>query len=365
MIKKILILFIAAVTFSCSNEQGFTIKVQLEELAGSEVALMQNVSGEIVKIDSITLDDNGNGTLSGAIDTPEVMFLGKPGERSPEQIYMDNNSYVVSGTFENIVIEADGGPQVEYNSYLEETKQFQSLQQEIIDKFYAAQAEEADEATMNAILEQYYAINEEKSNFDSVYMADNPASPVALYLLRSVYYSLDADELGKALSAFDASLHQSRYYTHMSEHLERMKNVGVGQKFTDLELPDPEGNMMKLSDVAGNGVLLIDFWAAWCGPCRNANPGIVELYNEFSDKGFDIVGVSLDRSKEEWLKAIDDDKLTWHHMSDLKFWQSEAAKTYAVAAIPHTVLLDAEGTIIAKNLSKEELKEKLTELLGE
>jgi peroxiredoxin len=121
-----------------------------------------------------------------------------------------------------------------------------------------------------------------------------------------------------------------------------MRSVAVGQKYTDLELPDVNGEMMKLSDVAGKGVLLIDFWAAWCGPCRNANPGIVEIYNEFSDKGFDIIGVSLDRSKEEWLQAIEDDKLTWHHMSDLKFWQSEAAKKYAVAAIPHTVLLDAE-----------------------
>lgn len=364
MMKKILILFIAAVMFACGKEQGFTIKVQLEELAENQVALMQNVSGEIVTIDSVTLDATGSGSLSGVIDTPEVMFLGNPGERLPLNIYMDNYNYTVSGTFENLVIEADGGPQVEYNSYLEATKQFQFKQQEIIEKFYAAQAEEANETTMNAILEEYYAINDQKNSYDSVYMAENPSSPVALYLLRGVYYRMDADELENALSSFDGSLHQSRYYTHISEHLERMKNVGIGQKFADLELPDTEGNMMKLSDIAGKGVLLIDFWAAWCGPCRNANPGIVEIYNEFSNKGFDIVGVSLDRSKEEWLKAIEDDKLTWHQMSDLKFWQSEAASTYAVAAIPHTVLLDAEGTIIAKNLSKEELREKLTELLG-
>ena len=362
--KKILILFIAAVMFACGKEQGFTVKVELQELAGNQVALMQNVSGEIVTIDSVTLDAAGSGTLSGVIDTPEVMFLGKPGERSPVHLYMDNNNYTVSGTFENILIEADGGPQVEYNSYLEATKQFQSRQQEIIEKFYDAQAAEADEEAMNAILEEYYAINDQKNSYDSVYMAENSASPVALYLLRGVYYRLDADELERVLSGFDGSLHQSRYYAHMSEHLGRMKNVAVGQKFADLELPAPDGNMMKLSDVAGKGVLLIDFWAAWCGPCRNANPGIVEIYNEFSNKGFDIVGVSLDRSKEEWLQAIEDDKLTWHHMSDLKFWQSEAASTYAVAAIPHTVLLDADGTIIAKNLSKEELRVKLSELLG-
>jgi peroxiredoxin len=364
MMKKILILLIAAVMFSCGNEQGFTIKVQLEELAGTQLSLMQNVSGEIVTIDSVLLDESGTGTLSGVIKTPEIMYLGERGERSPIQIYMNNNNYKISGTLEDLKVEADGGPQVEYNSYLEGVKEFQNKQQGVIDEFYAAQAEGADETKMNAILEKYYAVNNDKNAYDSTFMAKNPASPVSLFLLRGIYYSMNADELEVALSAFDESLQGSSYYTHMADHLERMKSVAVGQKYTDLELPDENGEMMKLSDVAGKGVLLIDFWAAWCGPCRNANPGIVEIYNEFNNKGFDIVGVSLDRSKEEWLQAIEDDKLTWHHMSDLKFWQSEAASTYAVAAIPHTVLLDAEGTIIAKNLSKEELRVKLSELLG-
>ncbi len=362
--KKILILFVAAVMFACNNDKGFTIKINVEELAGTQLALMTNASGEIVTIDSVLLDESGTGTLSGVIETPEIMYLGKKGERSPIQIYMDNYNYTVSGTVDDLKIEADGGPQVEYNSYLDGAKAFQTKQQGIIDEFYAAQAEEADESTMNAILERYYAVNNEKSAYDSTFMAKNPASPVSLFLLRSTYHSMDADDLEVALSTFDESLHSSSYYTHMTEHLERMKGVAIGEKYIDLELPDPDGNMMKLSDVAEKGVLLIDFWAAWCGPCRNANPGIVEIYNQFSDKGFDIIGVSLDRSKDEWLQAIADDKLTWHHMSDLKFWQSEAAKKYAVAAIPHTVLLDSEGTIIAKNLSKEELREKLTEILG-
>ncbi len=361
--KKLFILSIAAVLFACDNKQGFTIQLELNELAGSEVALMQNVYGEIVKIDSVILDDTGSGTLSGYINAPEVMFLGKPGETSPIRVFMDNNNYSVSGTFENLTIEADGGPQIAYQKYLDATQQFLVQQKQIIENFYDAQAAEADENTMNSILEEYYAINDQKSSFDSTYMADNPASPVTLYLLRGVYYKLDSDELESALSAFSGSLNQSSYYVHMSEHLDRMKNVEIGQKFTDLELPDTEGNMIKLSDIAGKGVLLIDFWAAWCGPCRNANPGIVEIYNDFNDKGFDIVGISLDRTREEWLKAIEDDNLTWHHMSDLKFWESEAAKTYAVASIPHTVLLDEDGTIIAKNLSKEELREKLSELL--
>ncbi len=122
---------------------------------------------------------------------------------------------------------------------------------------------------------------------------------------------------------------------------------------------------MKLSDLAGNGVLLIDFWASWCGPCRRANPGVVEIYNEFHDKGFDILGVSLDRTREEWLQGISEDGLIWNHVSDIKFWQSEAAQLYAVSSIPHTVLLDKDGTIVARPQNEEELRAKVQELLGE
>jgi hypothetical protein len=129
MKKKILIILVATVMFACNKDQAFKIEINVEELAGTQLALMQNVEGEIVTIDSVLLDDSGTGTLSGVISTPEIMYLGERGERSPIQIYMDNNNYKVSGTLEDLKIEADGGPQVDYNSYLEGTKEFQGKQQ--------------------------------------------------------------------------------------------------------------------------------------------------------------------------------------------------------------------------------------------
>jgi peroxiredoxin len=143
-----------------------------------------------------------------------------------------------------------------------------------------------------------------------------------------------------------------------------MKAVSVGKKAPDFTMNDVAGNPVSLSSKFGAKLLLVDFWAAWCGPCRQENPNVVKVYNEFKKKGFDIFGVSLDRSKDDWVKAIADDKLSWTHVSDLQYWSNAAAKMYAVNSIPANFLLDETGTIIARNLRGEDLRNKVIELLG-
>jgi len=143
-----------------------------------------------------------------------------------------------------------------------------------------------------------------------------------------------------------------------------MKAVSVGKKAPDFTMNDIDGNPVALSSRIGPKLLLLDFWAAWCGPCRQENPNVVQVYKEFNKKGFDVFGISLDRTKEDWVKAIADDKLTWAHVSDLQYWNNSAAKTYAVNAIPANFLLDENGTIIARNLRGEALYDKVNEVLG-
>jgi peroxiredoxin len=141
------------------------------------------------------------------------------------------------------------------------------------------------------------------------------------------------------------------------------ETLAIGAIPPEIELPTPEGGTMKLSDLRGK-VVLLDFWASWCRPCRAENPNVVRVYNKYKNKGFDILSVSLDRSRGPWLQAIEKDKMTWHHVSDLKYWQSVAAKTYRVSSIPATFLLDKDGKIIAKNLRGPALEAKLKEVLG-
>ncbi|MBR6130685.1 MAG: TlpA family protein disulfide reductase [Bacteroidales bacterium] len=139
--------------------------------------------------------------------------------------------------------------------------------------------------------------------------------------------------------------------------------TSIGALAPELAFPDPDGNIRKLSDLRGK-VVLIDFWASWCGPCRRESPNVRNVYAKYHDKGFEVFSVSLDRDANNWKKAIKDDKLVWpNHVSDLKYWSSEAAAIYGVRSIPSMFLLDREGRIVAKDLRGEALERAVKQLL--
>jgi peroxiredoxin len=167
------------------------------------------------------------------------------------------------------------------------------------------------------------------------------------------------EKLSKGVEKYSHNL----YVSDFIKKTNNIKKLSIGGTAPEIALKNPDGKTIKLSSLRGQYVL-IDFWASWCGPCRYENPNVVKMYNKYHDKGFEIYGVSLDRDKASWLKAIEDDGLTWVHVSDLQFWNSAGAKTYNVTGIPYTVLLDKEGKIIAKGLRGASLEQKLEEIFG-
>ncbi len=206
--------------------------------------------------------------------------------------------------------------------------------------------------------------NEEKRAKIVKEMVDkHPNSPVCVLFIDLLSTDTDIAYYNKLVKGLKAYSNNTMVNSFIKS-TQNIKNLEVGGQAPEIELNSPEGKPIKLSSTRGNYVL-IDFWASWCRPCRGENPNNVRLYKKYHDKGFEIYAVSLDKSKDAWIKAISDDELTWIHVSDLKFWQSAGAKTYNVRGIPHTVLLDKQGKIIATGLRGKSLEDKLVELFGE
>lgn len=233
-------------------------------------------------------------------------------------------------------------------------QQYRDKMSELSDRFRDAQTDEE----RDAIYEEAEALDDElyENNFDNY---------LSLIMLQSKQYDMDADQLEEALAKINPKFAATQIMSKLSSRVEILRKNAVGQPYLEINLPDAEGNALPLSSVIGNGKwVLVDFWASWCGPCMGEVPYLVDAYGKYHDKGFEIYGVSLDSEKEPWLKAIEDNQMYWIHVSDIKYWQCEAAATYGVNAIPSNFLIGPDGKIAAKNLRGEALEEKLAEIFG-
>ncbi len=226
-------------------------------------------------------------------------------------------------------------------------------------KYYSASAVTGSKS--NDLFSEY----KKQRNVDvKAFIQQNPTSIVAAYVLyRDFSYRLTPEQLIEYTAYLDPALSQTPYVVVLKDLVGVLGTVSIGKAAPNFTSTDQNGKQVSLAQHRGKYILL-DFWAAWCGPCRRENPNVVSAYQKYHAKGFDVVGVSLDKSKADWLKAIKDDNLTWTHVSDLKFWDSAPAKLYGVRAIPSNVLIDPNGIIIGRNLRGEELQKTLEKLFS-
>ena len=246
--------------------------------------------------------------------------------------------------------------------------QIQDLAARMNQKMMQATPEQLNDSAFNAQLNlEYKQLLNERTQKQQQYVRDHPDSYFSVVALsESVSSDFDVEEIEPLFLSIDEKYRETFPGKAFAQRIEAAKTIGIGKKAPGFTQNDPDGNPVSLSDYLGKYVLL-DFWASWCGPCRQENPNLVKAYAAYKDKGFEILGVSLDNKdgKEAWVNAIEKDGLTWTQVSDLNSWNNEVARSYGVRAVPQSYLIDPQGVIVAQNLRGETLEETLEEIFGE
>ncbi|GBU08517.1 thiol:disulfide interchange protein [Bacteroidales bacterium] len=310
---------------SCKDTTpAFKVDGTVENKTEGKVYLQAYHNKTFGNIDSCQLQD-GHFSFSGSVDLPDLYAIQLEGERERLAFFLENSLITVKIAQERDASQAIGSAS---NDLFSEAK--------------------------NAKEEQFDIKN---------FVATHPASTVAAYVLyRNFSYKLNLEELKANVSLFDSSIYHSQHIEGLKALIVALEKVEIGKSAPDFIQLDSSGSPVSLSSFLGQYVL-VDFWASWCPPCRRENPNLVKAFDNFKGKNFTVLGVSLDKDKAAWLKAVADDKLDWTHVSDLKQWDNEAAALYGVRSIPSNVLIDPQGIIIAKNLKDEDLHLKLSELI--
>lgn len=365
--KKLTYLVVAAAALSmmaCAvgNKTGYIITGTVNGAADGDTVFLQEATGRsLTKLDTAIIK-NGTFTFEGTQDSAINRYITSQvnGEPLVMDFFLENGKITIALTKEND--SATGTPsndayQIVRAQINEISKKMNDIYNSMGDNTLSDEQKEAKQQEGALLEEQYNAAIKEG-------VQKNITNPVGVYLFKQVFYNNSTAENEALLQQIPANYQNDKDILRIKELTDKQKTTAQGTKFIDFEMQTPEGKTVKLSDYAGKGkVVLVDFWASWCGPCRREMPALVEAYAKYKGKNFEIVGVSLDRDAAAWKESIKQMNMTWPQMSDLKFWQSEGAQLYAVNSIPHVVLIDGQGTIIARGLHGEELHKKLAEVV--
>ena len=368
--NKLWVYILAIIAFSSCNkiEEG-TYKIEATALGvedGKKIFVQKNVPGaRPVLIDTIEVLSE-KFSLEGEIDQPRLHLLTLEGVRSPLTVIFEEGKINIELYKDSIPLsKVSGTPSNDdLRDYISNSsnlrKRIQALREQ-----QANAKQTNDVVTINTLNETYAEVIEEGKDYDLNFTKTNTNSHMSVLLLEQMLNSNSRTpkEISEVFNGLTDEVKNTDAGIALSKKLESVSKLSIGGIAPDFTGPTPTGETISLKQSLGK-LTILDFWAAWCKPCRAENPNIVALYNDFHDKGLNIVGVSLDRRSEDWKKAIEDDGLIWNHVSNLKFWQDPIAVMYNVRSIPATYLLDAEGKIIAKDLRGEALRTKVEELLS-
>ena len=359
---RIKLIIISLIIISCKSGNDFTIDGTIDADDGSKVYILQADQNNQPFIKDSTVIKNSKFEFSGQAATPEISYFQVEGVNGyvlsiieagkiKAEIYKDSvTTSLVTGTRSNN----------DFNKYRDETKSLV----ENINKF----AYDQQQAIFNNNIELASKLRKDISRneqeimlYEWDFIINNEDSYMSALLLEvfMVENKVNKDSIIEVYNTFSNRIKISNVGKNIADLLRQYEDpINVGELAPDFTAPSLDGENITLSENLGK-VTLIDFWAAWCRPCRIENPNLVRLYKKYNSSGLQIIGVSLDRTKEQWEKAILDDNLPWIHVSNLDFWNDPIARQYSIRAIPQSFLLDENGYVIAKNLRGLNLEEKV------
>lgn len=360
--KKLLLSIVAGLLIlsSCSKTNQFKVKLNLENADNQTVILVKSLDGKKpIIIDTAVIAGN-KAVINVDYDDPQAMYILAFKEKQDQMLlFPDNKDVTVNGDLDDFLhLEATGSAtQNASNDYHKGLVPF--MEAFIPLEAAANEAYENDDSLKyEEVNAQMLAIWDEYHNYQFDYIRNHPDSYIAHYILDDLKTDI---ELAQVIELADVLTGESVYRDNVNKFIENNMRVELGQPFMDFTLQTKDGKDVNLAEVIKNNkVTMIDFWASWCGPCRNENPVVKAAYEKYHAKGLEIVGVSVDRNEAKWLQAVEEDSLPYIQVRDV---EGSVANDYAVVYIPSNFLYDQNGVMVAKGLRGEELEAKLAELL--
>lgn len=357
--KKILLSLLLLPALAFAQSKGFVLTGSVAGLAeGAEVKLMTTQNSNVVAQGTIK---GGSFTLKGEVQEPTLFWIVL-GKEQPQYIYVENGTMKISGSQKDIK-----NLKIEGSKSQKDFEVFSNVFNPLVGELNgtAAQIQKAtNEKKREELVRRYDSVNKVISSQIDSYIAARKSSYVSPFVLFvTAQLSEDIALIERRYQMLDSAVRTSGIGKSLAEYIAYNKVGSIGSDAMEFVQNDVSGNPVSLSSFKGKYVL-IDFWASWCKPCRLENPNVVKAYEQFKNKNFTVLGVSLDQEKDPWVKAIEKDKLNWTQVSDLQFWNNAAAQLYRVQSIPQNFLIGPDGKILAKDLRGADLTTKLCELLG-